>query len=328
MLNFHNYELYKGIFSNPFTELDWMKTVSPTSGGEGGPGKGKLQSLKGIVAGGITGAIEICITYPTEYVKTQLQLDSKGGAKKYTGSIDCVKKTVKEHGFFGLYRGLAVLVYGAIPKVACRFGAFETFKGMVADERGQLSPHARVFCGLGAGISEAVFAVTPMETIKTKFINDRRSDKPRFKSFIHGVGVILREQGLSGIYQGVVPTVLKQGSNQAIRFYCMETLKDLYRGGDPTVHVPKPMVGLMGAIAGAASVVGNTPIDVVKTRLQGLDAKKYNGTIDCIVKMWKEEGFASFYKGTLPRLARVCMDVAITFMVYDSFMELFNKLWP
>lgn len=39
---------------------------------------GGQTGLKGIVAGGITGGIEICITYPTEYVKTQLQLDEKG----------------------------------------------------------------------------------------------------------------------------------------------------------------------------------------------------------------------------------------------------------
>lgn len=36
------------------------------------------KGLKGIVAGGITGGLEICITFPTEYVKTQLQLDEKG----------------------------------------------------------------------------------------------------------------------------------------------------------------------------------------------------------------------------------------------------------
>jgi len=76
--------------------------------------------LKGIVAGGITGGIEICITYPTEYVKTQLQLDEKGAAKKYNGIFDCVKKTVGERGFLGLYRGLSVLVYGSIPKSAAR----------------------------------------------------------------------------------------------------------------------------------------------------------------------------------------------------------------
>lgn len=70
--------------------------------------------------GGITGGIEICITYPTEYVKTQMQLDEKAGARKYNGIMDCVKKTVKGHGVFGLYRGLSVLLYGSIPKSAVR----------------------------------------------------------------------------------------------------------------------------------------------------------------------------------------------------------------
>lgn len=70
--------------------------------------------------GGITGGIEICITFPTEYVKTQLQLDEKGERKKYNGIWDCAKKTVKSHGFFGLYRGLSVLLYGSIPKSAVR----------------------------------------------------------------------------------------------------------------------------------------------------------------------------------------------------------------
>ncbi len=48
--------------------------------------------LTGIVAGGITGGIEICITYPTEYVKTQLQLDEKVG--KYKGIADCAKQVI------------------------------------------------------------------------------------------------------------------------------------------------------------------------------------------------------------------------------------------
>lgn len=48
----------------------------------------------------------------------------------------------------------------------------------------------------------------------------------------------------------------------------METCKDWYRGGDPSKPVPKLLVGTFGAVAGAASVFGNTPIDVVKTRMQ------------------------------------------------------------
>lgn len=287
-------------------------------------------ALKGIIAGGITGGIEICITFPTEYVKTQLQLDEKGGGQKkqYTGIADCVKKTVKSHGFFGLYRGLSVLLYGSIPKSAVRFGSFEAFKKRMMDEKGNLSPGARLLCGLGAGVSEAVLAVTPMETVKVKFINDQLSGKPQYKGFFHGVTTIIKQEGIGGVYKGVTATIMKQGSNQAIRFFVMESMKDMYRGGDNTKHVPKLVVGGFGAIAGAASVFGNTPIDVVKTRMQGLEASKYKGTWDCFVKIWKNEGPLAFYKGTVPRMGRVCLDVAITFMIYDSFMEAFNKVWP
>lgn len=48
------------------------------NGAAAAAGGGGSVGMKGIVAGGITGGIEICITFPTEYVKTQLQLDEKG----------------------------------------------------------------------------------------------------------------------------------------------------------------------------------------------------------------------------------------------------------
>ncbi|XKL64842.1 hypothetical protein PGB90_004928 [Kerria lacca] len=312
------------VYKNPFRR-PWLENngaAAPSSGNTG---------LKGIIAGGITGGIEICITYPTEYVKTQLQLDEKsaaGGAKQYNGIADCVKKTIKGHGFFGLYRGLSVLLYGSIPKSAVRFGAFEALKKQSVDAKGNLSPQMRILCGLGAGVCEAIFAVTPMETVKVKFINDQRSSNPKFKGFFHGVSYIIREQGFRGVYQGLTPTIMKQGTNQAMRFYVMETLKDWYRKGNPDAPVPKLTVGAFGAVAGAVSVFGNTPLDVVKTRMQGLEASKYKNSVDCMIKIWKNEGPTAFYKGTVPRLGRVCLDVAITFMIYDSFMELFNKVWP
>ncbi|KAB0790964.1 hypothetical protein PPYR_02770 [Photinus pyralis] len=308
-------------FNSPFRR-PWMAEQGAAAAPAGNTG------VKGIIAGGITGGIEICITFPTEYVKTQLQLDEKGGQKQYAGIWDCCKKTVKGHGFFGLYRGLSVLLYGSIPKSAVRFGAFEAFKNRMKDDKGNLSPVGRLLCGLGAGVAEAIFAVTPMETVKVKFINDQRSAQPRFKGFFHGVGMIVKEQGIGGVYKGLTATIIKQGSNQAIRFFVMETLKDKYRGGDPKKTVPKLVVGAFGAVAGAASVFGNTPVDVVKTRMQGLEAHKYKNTLDCAMQIWKNEGPAAFYKGTVPRLSRVCLDVAITFMIYDSFMEVFNKVWP
>ncbi|OON18976.1 hypothetical protein X801_05163, partial [Opisthorchis viverrini] len=127
--------------------------------------------------------------------------------------------------------------------------------------------------------------------------------------------------GIGGLYKGVTPTIMKQGTNQAIRFFVMESLKDQYRHyrGDQIsgLPVPKLLTGVFGIVAGAASVYGNTPLDVIKTRMQGLDSHKYKNTLHCAYKIWREEGPFAFYKGTVPRLGRVCLDVCISFMIYD-----------
>ena len=52
------------------------------------------------------------------------------------------------------------------------------------------------------------------------------------------------------MYKGVGPTVVKQGSNQAIRFFVMESLRVVYTGGDLSIPVPYYVVALFGAIAG------------------------------------------------------------------------------
>ena len=170
-----------------------------------------------------------------------------------------------------------------------RFGAFEFFRSHLVNEKGDLSTGGKLICGLGAGVCEAIIAVTPMETIKVKFINDQRSANPKFKGFAHGVGAIIKQEGIVGIYKGLGPTILKQGSNQAMRFYVMESFRELYKGDDKTKPVPKLVVGAFGVVAGAVSVFGNTPIDVIKTRMQGLESSKYKNSFDCCLKIWKND---------------------------------------
>ncbi|CAG9858049.1 unnamed protein product [Phyllotreta striolata] len=284
--------------------------------------------LRGVFVGGITGGVEICITYPTEFVKTQLQLDEKGDRKKYKGIIDCVMKTVKERGVLGLYRGLSILIIGSIPKSAVRFGSYETIKGFVKGNNPTFTPAQSLLCGLGAGVCEAVLAVTPMEMVKVRFINDQRSANPQYRGLLHGVGTIVKNEGLLGLYKGVVATMIKQGTNQATRFFVMETCKSYYRAGDPNIVIPKPYIAMFGALAGLTSVYVNNPIDVVKTRMQGLEAKKYKNTLDCFITIGKNEGISAYYKGCIPRASRVVFDVALTFTIYETIMDFMNVLWP
>uniref|UniRef100_A0A8C5DC14 Tricarboxylate transport protein, mitochondrial-like n=1 Tax=Gouania willdenowi TaxID=441366 RepID=A0A8C5DC14_GOUWI len=288
---------------------------------------------KAIFAGGIAGGIEICITFPTEYVKTQLQLDERANPPRYRGIGDCVKLTVQDHGLRGLYRGLSSLLYGSIPKSAVRFGTFEILSNPMRDSTGRLDNKRSLLCGLGAGIAEAVLIVCPMETLKVKLIHDQCSLRPRYRGFFHGVGEIIREQGkkkkktgVRGTYQGLTATVLKQGSNQAIRFYVMNALRNWYKGDDPRREMHPIVTAMFGATAGAASVFGNTPLDVIKTRMQGLDAHRYKNTMDCAFQILKQEG-PQFYKGTVPRLGRVCLDVAIVFVIYEEVVKVLNNVW-
>ena len=63
--------------------------------------------------------------------------------------------------------------------------------------------------------------------------------------------------------------ILQQRRQRRSRFFVVESLKELYRGDShSSTPVPKLVTGAFGVVAGAASVFGNTPLDVIKTRMQ------------------------------------------------------------
>ena len=72
---------------------------------------------------------------------------------------------------------------------------FEFLKNCLVDDSGQMSQPRRLLAGLGAGVSEAIIIVCPMETIKVKFIHDQTQPNPRYKGFFHGVRTIIKQEG-------------------------------------------------------------------------------------------------------------------------------------
>lgn len=91
-----------------------------------------------LLAGGITGGIEICITYPLEYAKCQLQLEQLGRSvhagksakdlpahRPERGLLGVFKDTVRTRGFTGLYSGLSPWLLFSFPRAAFRFSVYE-----------------------------------------------------------------------------------------------------------------------------------------------------------------------------------------------------------
>ncbi|XP_057807197.1 mitochondrial carnitine/acylcarnitine carrier-like protein [Salvia miltiorrhiza] len=82
-------------------------------------GRGSL-----ILAGGLAGASYWGCVYPTDVVKSVLQVDDYKNPK-YSGSVDAFRKTFKSEGVKGLYKGFGPAMARSIPANAACFLAYE-----------------------------------------------------------------------------------------------------------------------------------------------------------------------------------------------------------
>jgi solute carrier family 25 citrate transporter 1 len=286
----------------------------------------KDTGVKTVIKGFLTGGTQAAITYPTEFVKTQLQLQSKTNPE-FNGIIDCFKKTISKHGITGVYVGAPVRIVGAGFQQMFRWGAYTNLAGLARDEKGKLSAGMTTLCGLGAGITEAVCAVTPVETLKTRLTDDQRRGTGNYSGTGDALMKIMKSEGPLGLYRGAVPTILKQGMNQAVRMPLQVTIMDVIIFGDDSKKKNPLYNGFAGFLAGCGSVVLTQPQDCVKSRMQGEEAKKlYSGTVDCFMQMAKSEGPAAFFAGSVPRMVQVGMTSGISFALFPVISELLNKV--
>eukprot|EP00980_Cylindrotheca_fusiformis_P004613 scaffold982_cov139-Cylindrotheca_fusiformis.AAC.26 len=84
----------------------------------------------------------------------------------------------------------------------------------------------------------------------------------------------------------------------------------------------------MGCIASAATVCIMIPVDTIKTRLVTQSSSivsngvPYKGIIDCAVRITREEGIKTFYRGLAPRLMSVVPMIGIQFGVYEAVKKM------
>merc|ERR1712226_1396867 len=134
-------------------------------------------------------------------------------------------------------------------------------------------------------------------------------------------------EGPMGLYRGALPTILKQGTNQAVRMPLQVQLMGVLAMGDASKNQNPLYNGAAGFLAGCGSVLLTQPQDCVKSRMQGEEAKElYSGTVDCAMKMMKNEGPVSFFAGSLPRMVQVGMTSGISFAPFPVISKLLNQI--
>ncbi|XP_077979304.1 solute carrier family 25 member 45-like [Glandiceps talaboti] len=80
---------------------------------------------------------------------------------------------------------------------------------------------------------------------------------------------------------------------------------------------------LAGLVGGSGGVIVGYPLDIIKTRLQtqSVVAVKYNGIIDCAIKISRNESVFGFFKGMGFPLATVSLQSAILFGTYGNVLR-------
>mmetsp|Transcript_3389 Transcript_3389/g.8861 ORF Transcript_3389/g.8861 Transcript_3389/m.8861 type:complete len:294 (+) Transcript_3389:114-995(+) len=288
----------------------------------------KEHPLKSVVKGFATGGTMVVASFPLEFAKTQIQLQSKTNPE-YSGMPDVFKKTINKHGFSGLYKGASVRIFGAGAQQMCRWGAYTNISALFRDEKGKISVVGNTLSGLGAGVFEAVCAVTPVETVKTRVNDDMRRGTGNYSGSGDAIVKILKSEGPAGLYRGALPTILKQACNQAVRMPLQLQCFTIISMGDESKKSSPIYNGIAGAMAGVGSVFLTQPQDCVKSKMQGEEAKKlYKGTLDCAMQMFKNEGITSFFAGSVPRSIQMAANVGLTFAIYPVVGQLLDKVWP
>lgn len=165
------------------------------------------------------------LTYPLDLLRTRFA--AQGREKVYATLRASIKDIVKQEGSAGFFRGLSAGVAQIVPYMGLFFATYEGLKRPMSNLSLPIGSGDAV-----AGISASIFAKTavfPLDTIRkrlqvqgptrSKYVH---SNIPVYKGIVSTLTVILRREGLRGLYRGLPVSLLKAGPASAITMWTYE----------------------------------------------------------------------------------------------------------
>lgn len=211
----------------------------------------KPYPLRSFAAGAVAGAIDTVITMPLDTIKTQMQIQS------HPSVAACARTIVRHDGMLGLYYGFPPFLLQASGKAAVRFCMFDVLIKLVDSSGADRSRNPALWsgaCGLGAGLSEALFWTAPTERLKVL----RQARAGLGKTCLPPSAMsIVRERGVRDLYVGAGATAARQASSVAMRFCFLEEAKTVicHRMGYDKAGAPAWVTFVSGGIGGFISAV-------------------------------------------------------------------------
>ncbi|CAL8580452.1 Mitochondrial dicarboxylate transporter, variant 2 [Xanthoria parietina] len=147
-------------------------------------------------------------------------------------------------------------------------------------------------------------------------------------TFVH----ILKSNGFLGLYGGLSASLLRQITYSTTRFGIYEELKSTFT--TPTTTPSFPSLIAMASTSGLLGGIAGNPADVLNVRMQHDAAlppahrRNYAHALDGLVRMTREEGPRSLFRGVAPNSMRAVLMTASQLASYDGFKALILARTP
>lgn len=214
--------------------------------------------------------------------------------------------TLKNEGFFrGLYAGTTPSIAANAAENAVLFCAYGYCKQAVSSVTGRHGKDMTVLDKASSGFFAAFFssfALCPTELIKCKLQALRETNSKPITATALTMNII-RKEGIRGLYNGLTSTIAREMPGYFAFFFGVEGTKQALVKYSPIKDESHPLVPLLaGGMGGICLWMTIFPFDLIKSRIQVENSKL--GLPTMFVKILKEEGFRTLYRGLGPTLVR------------------------
>lgn len=287
-----------------------------------------VMHLADFLAGSVGGAFGVAVGYPLDTVKVRLQTQTG-----YSGFWQCVRKTCKNEGLRGFYRGMSMPISTVSISSSLVFGTYRNILQFLhqLQHRSAGEPHhkAHIFlAGFTGGVTQ-VLVMAPADIVKVRLqcqtepvqhISQDSSSK--YRGPVQCLLRIARDEGLLGLYKGSAALALRDGPSFATYFLTYNTICEILTTENQ--RPGWPVVLLAGGVSGMCGWAVGTPMDVIKSRLQvdGVSGRRYRGFLHCITHSVRTEGSGVLFRGLTVNCIRAFPVNMSVFAMYEAVVRL------
>ncbi|KAI8319144.1 mitochondrial carrier [Martensiomyces pterosporus] len=282
------------------------------------------KALGEFFAGTMGGWAQVVVGHPFDTIKVRMQ--TQPSPPIYSGSMDCLRATIKGEGAAGLYKGVTSPLAGIGFCNAVVFAANGYILRLFQSNSSEpLTLNQKALAGgLAGGVMS--FLNCPVELLKVKLQTQYGSAAaPGHKPYtgVLNCGIrTFKERGLTGLYRGLGITILRDIPSFYGYFGLYEGMKAVLVYRRLGVADGAKSNGLeqfiSGGFAGIAAWLTAYPQDIIKSRMQ-MDYK-YKTTPDAVRALLQEASGGNwriFFRGFGPTILRAFPANAATFMAYE-----------